>query len=142
MHKAKVCVHKAQTALEYLTMVGIGLVILMGLLTFAYFWTSSSREEMSISIASKSVNEIVEAANLVYAQGYPAKTTVTIHIPPNIESSEIQASIVSMRLRVRGGYTDVHATAKGNLTGTLPPTPGYYKLTIQSYGNYVNISRQ
>lgn len=132
---------RAQASFEYMAMIGIALAILSGLVTFAYFWTSASREEISISVADNTVYNLIESANLVYAQGYPARTTIVVQIPENTAETRIQGNSVSIRLRVRGGFTDVSANSKSNLTGELPSNPGYYKITVQSFGDYVNVSR-
>ncbi len=132
---------RGQVAFEYLTMIGVSLIILFGLVAFAYSWTASSRDSVSVSIARNTVENIVESVDLVGAQGYPAKTTISVQIPDGIVSAEINGSVVSMRVKVNGGFTDVSATAKENMTGKLPTARGCYKYSIQSFDSYVNISR-
>ncbi|MFH1424692.1 MAG: hypothetical protein ABIG20_03350 [archaeon] len=133
---------KGQAAIEYMSTVGIALVIIMAMTLFAYTWTSAAKDTMYISTARSSVNALVEAADLVYAQGYPARTTVLVQIPQKVHSATITGNEISIRIRVGSGFTDVHAVSKVNLQGELPTNSGYYNMLVKSEGYYVNVTQQ
>ena len=132
---------KAQAAIEYLTTIGFALVVLMGLTIFAYNYTLSARLSSNTATASATVNNIIETANLVYAQGYPAKATIVAQIPENTISISFSGNSVIMTLRIKTKITNVAGKAKGPLVGSLPTSKGFYKVSIQSFGSYVNVTR-
>src|SRR3989344_4260184 len=105
----KVLSKKAQAALEYMTPIGFALLILLGLTAFAYNYTLTARQSGNVATASATVNNIVESANLVYAQGYPAKATIIVQIPENVESVTFSNKAIIMKLKVKGGITDIAA---------------------------------
>lgn len=121
--------------------IGFALLILLGLTVFAYNYTLSARQSAVVSTASASVNNIVESANLVHSQGYPAKATLVIQIPENVESINFNNNTLVMSVLIVKRKTDVTATAKTKLVGNLSTVRGFYKVTIQSFGNYVNVTR-
>ena len=132
---------KGQVALEYMSIVGFALLILGGVVVFAYNYTLAARETSNVAAASTAVNNIVESANLVYAQGYPAKVTIVVNVPQNVDNVTISNKVIRMRINVKGGITEIAGTARTNLTGSLPASPGYYKVQIQSLGDVVNVSQ-
>lgn len=131
---------KGQVALEYMLIIGFALLILGGVVVFAYNYTLAARETGNVAAASTAVNNIVESANLVYAQGYPAKVTIIVNVPQNVGNITISNKVIKMRINVKGGITEIAGTARANLTGSLPASPGYYKVQIQSLGDAVNVS--
>jgi uncharacterized protein (UPF0333 family) len=132
---------KGQAAFEYMVIIGIALAILLGLVAFSYNWTVSSRDDLAVSSAENSVAKIVDAADLVYSQGYPAKTRVLVQMPYNIQQVKIQNTTITFVLSTRGATTDVFATSKAPLQGNVTAQPGNYFIQVQSFGDYVNVSQ-
>ena len=132
---------KAQAAFEYMVLIGIALVILLGFVAFSYNWTISSQESLAISAAENSAAKIADAANLVYSQGYPAKTRVLIQIPYNIQQISIQNTTITFVVGSGGGTTDVFADSKAPMQGSIVAQPGNFFIAVQSFGDYVNVSR-
>ncbi len=126
--------------MEYLVTIGFALLILLGLTVFAYNYTLSARQSAVVSTASAAVNNIVESANLVHSQGYPAKATLVVQIPENVNSITFNDKTIIMSVRVRGGKTDLAATAKTKLVGNITTNKGFYKISVQSFGDYVNVT--
>lgn len=138
MHRSD---EKAQAAIEYMTVIGFALLILLGLTIFAYNYTITARQAAVVSTSSSVVNNIVETANLVHSQGYPAKATLVIQIPESVQSITFSDKTIVMSVSVKGRRTDVIATAKTKLVGSLPTSKGFYRVNVQSFGDYVNVTR-
>ncbi len=132
---------KAQAALEYMSVIGFSLLILAGVVVFAYNYTLAARESSGVATASTAVNNIVESANLVYAQGYPAKVTIIVNVPQNVQNITFTNNVVKMRIQVKGGFTEIGASARVNLTGSIPASPGFYKVQIQALSGQVNVTK-
>ena len=132
---------KAQAAMEFMVIIGIALAILMTLVIFSYNWTLNSRESLAISTAENSIAKIVAAADLVYSQGYPAKTKVLVQLPYNLQQVKNQNSSIIFVLTSAGGTTDVFASSMAPLQGNITAQPGNYYIDVESFGDYVNVSR-
>ena len=74
------------------------------------------------------------------SQGYPAKVTLTIYIPDNVKNISIDGCEINFKLKMSsGGTTDVFYITKGNVSGSLPTTAGYYKVFVSSNDSSVLI---
>jgi hypothetical protein len=131
---------KAQVAIEYLAIISFALMILI---PYALYLQSVSRnlsEENYLTIASNSVQKIGQISDWVYSQGWPAKTTILIQIPSNVEEISFNGKMMNWKIRTSSGISDIYYISVANLTGILPTTPGYYNVLIQAIENGVNIS--
>src|SRR3989304_3741368 len=99
---------KAQASAEYFIIVAVALLILAPIILYANQTIASSQEELKISTARNAVDRIGEAADLVYTQGSPAKTTMTIFIPDNVNYTLISNKTVQITLRTSAGRVDVY----------------------------------
>jgi hypothetical protein len=134
---------KAQAAFEYLMIISIALIILMGLVSISYQWTIQSKQSLGISTAENSVGKIVEAADLVYAQGPPAKTRILIQVPERIDSVSMEGSALTFTLRAGvNATTDITASSKAPLVGSIPAEKGTYWIVVQAVGGQVNVTEQ
>jgi hypothetical protein len=131
---------KAQVAIEYLAIVSFALLVLI---PYALYLQSASRnlsEENDLTIASNSVQKIGQFSDWIYSQGKPAKTTILIQIPKNVEEISFNGKIMNWKVRTGSGTSDIYYISAANLTGSLPTAPGYYNILIQAIENGVNIS--
>jgi hypothetical protein len=97
-------------------------------------------EENDLTIASNSVQKIGQISDWVYSQGKPAKTTILIQIPRNVEEISFNGKMMNWKIRTSSGTSDIYYISVANLTGNLPKNPGYYNVLIQAVENGVNIS--
>lgn len=130
---------KAQSAVEYLILIGMVLLIITPLA--AYIW---QQNEIGTRLRQGqiAVNSIAATADNIYAQGSGAKTTVGIVFPSGYRYSESNLANKTIQIRVvtPAGYNDLVATTKANVTGSLPTTSGYKLLKFELTGGYVNIT--
>ncbi|MEM5773348.1 MAG: hypothetical protein QXL86_03975 [Candidatus Aenigmatarchaeota archaeon] len=131
---------KAQVAIEYLAIVSFALLVLI---PYALYLQSVSRnlnEDNSLTIASNSVQKIGQTADWIFSQGEPAKITILIQIPSNVEEITFNGKIMNWKIRTSAGLSDVYYISAANLTGSLPTSPGYYNILIKAIEGGVNIS--
>ena len=72
---------RAQTAMEYLSIVGIVLVFVIPIWAYLITIEQQTSTELSLSYSKNAARQIADASSLVYSQGPPAKLTFQIYIP-------------------------------------------------------------
>ena len=102
----------------------------------------SAGEELSMSYAENAVNQITSAADLVYVQGPPAKVRLSVYIPSRVEMINITNRTVNFRILSSAGASDIFSDSVANLSGTLSSSEGMYWVSVESMGNYVQISHE
>jgi uncharacterized protein (UPF0333 family) len=133
--------NKAQVSLEYMTMLGLSLIIFAGVLYVANTMLSTSRPQIDVDTAYRAVQGIRESADFIYVHGHPSKIQSNIHIPSNVELLSIHDKVVTIRLSVGESFTDVYAVTKANMTGNFAVngicsggvcSEGYYLMIFES----------
>ena len=144
---------RGQTAFEYLAMFSMILVILSVLVYYAQDMTEGNRDEIIISNAIIAVNKISEAANIVYTQGTTSQITLTVYVPENLQSiqignqtpSDFPNKMIIMKVRIRDGTSDIFATSKAPLQGSISIDSGTKSIKIRAVSvggvSYVNITQ-
>lgn len=130
-----------QVSVEFLIVVGMVLMILTPLWFSLYKSVSDEQETVRISSGKTALSRIARAAELVYIQGAPAETTITVSLPSGITNFSLGNNETVLRITYKGTYIDLVEPLKTNITGTLPLTGGLYRLKIKAMdGGYVNVS--
>ena len=131
---------RGQAATEYLMLIGVLLMLAVPLWLYMNSAMASTSEELRTTYAENAVSEIVRAADMVYVQGAPAKTTVYVKFPENVESVSISGKSVLLLLSAGSGTTDVYDTSIANLTGALSIHAGMHKISVVAIDSQVNIT--
>jgi hypothetical protein len=131
---------KLQIATEYLIIVSFALMVLTPYILYLYSASLQYQEQNSLTIASESVKKIGEACDWVYLQGEPAKLTLKILIPKNVENITFLNKTIVWRVRTSAGLSDVYYNCLANVTGYLPNREGEYLVSVEALRGGVNIS--
>jgi uncharacterized protein (UPF0333 family) len=131
---------KAQIAMEYMVMFGISLIIVTVLWFYVNSNTSATEWELQAAYAKHAVNKIVKSADMVYVQGYPARSSVYVVFPGNVESVFIEGNIVLINLRTGNLTASISESTIGNVTGNISIQQGGHNLVIKAESGYVNIT--
>jgi uncharacterized protein (UPF0333 family) len=129
-----------QAAFEYLLLFSLILGILTFLTFYAQQMTDRNREEIMISNAEIAVNKIVEAADIVYSQGKPSQITLSIYISERVDSIVFSNKMIIMRIGISSGFSDIFATSKAPLQGSISTNSGTKRIRVKAEENYVNIT--
>lgn len=133
---------KGQAALEYLLITSIALAIFSPLMFFVTQRSHETNRELDFRALQDSLNSLVETADLVHSQGYPAQSNVIFYMPDGVVLTEITDKRVVVKVVREGEVTDFYASSSANLTGNLPEEPGNYELNVEALENGdVNITR-
>jgi uncharacterized protein (UPF0333 family) len=131
---------RGQAAFEYLMLFSIALSILGVLVLYSQQITERNREDIRIANAITAVNKIAEASNIVYTQGKPSQITLSVYIPEMISSIEFNDNIIIMKVNISSGVSDIFATSKAPLQGSISVSSGIKKIKVIAEENYVNIT--
>ncbi len=132
---------RAQAGIDYFVVIAMLLVLLSPFWIYLYDNLNRSQDDLRIAYAKTATSRIKEAADLVYSQGSPAQATVRVYLPKSIDSTNVTASTLEMRIRVAGGTSDVVSTTRAaQLQGSFPKTEGYHSIIVRAMDGYVNIT--
>ncbi len=132
---------KGQSAIEYMMIISITLVIMIPLLYLVNSYMYQSRDEFKIRSLEDGVDSLAEIVDMVYFQGYPAKMTTKLYVPENVLSSQIDENLLTMKIRISSGTIDIPVSTQANMTGNLPTEPGTYTIIVVAQEDgLVNVS--
>ena len=124
-------IEKAQTAMEYYTIVAIALIILLPVSVYVYQLLHQYGEDTRISLAKDAVNELGETADWIFSQGPPARYTFqSFYIPEGIESIDLDNNMIIFRVKTSAGTSDVFYNTIAPLNGNIPSKSGYYPIAV------------
>ena len=93
-----------------------------------------------MSRAWDTVKKLGESADWVYSQGPPAKLTLEIYIPDDVEEISLSDKTFLFKVRTSAGISDAFYTTVSDLDGSLSTKSGYYYVSLTAFSNYVNVS--
>ena len=131
---------KAQAAIEFLIIVSVALTIIIPLILLVNQNLVSYKDDTKISLAKEAIKKLGENADWVFSQGPPAKVTVEVYIPDDVESVSIDNKMITYKIRTSAGINDVYYYTVSELRGSLPEKSGYYFVALTAYYNFVNIT--
>lgn len=139
--------------MEYLILTGFTMLILAILLVAAYTKISGSEKQVDIDSTEKAVNRMKEAVDFAYIHGYPTKLTISVYLPPDLDSAHsfIDNRTIDLAINIAGEHTDVWRSTKGEVGwdvygsgSAFPTSEGYYVFIVEStpyedYGGMIDI---
>jgi len=131
---------KSQVAVEYLIIVSVAFMILIPTILYLNQTFIGYNDDNKLSKASETVKKIGQTADWVYSQGPPAKQTIEIFIPKDLEEISLNNKTVLFKVRTSAGVSDVFYESVAPLNGTVPSNSGYYFVSLTAFQDYVNIS--
>ncbi len=124
---------RGQTSLEYLSTVGIILIVIAGLVSYAFVIYP---EYVQISTMNKSLRTLKSAVNSVYSLGPGNSETIEIEITSGIQGSRVFNNLLEFTYD-DGAVTQILVTP--NLHGTLPITRGRHNILVKAVDENVLI---
>lgn len=134
---------KSQTSVEIIVILGILLIIFLIIFVVNSDMSSLFSSRFSNDKIKMSLDDIVLSSEMVYSQGRGAKTEIFISLPSNIYSSSIENNTLLYKtypLIDTESYHDIYRIVDFNITGSLPSSSGNYRMQLESFGGYVNVS--
>jgi hypothetical protein len=130
---------KSQVAVEFLIIVSVAFMILIPLSVYLNQSLIGYKDTNKISKAWNTVKKLGESADWVYSQGPPAKLSIEIYIPDDLEEVSLENNTILFRVRTSAGISDAFYETVPPLSGTLPSDGGYYFVSLTAFSNHVEI---
>jgi hypothetical protein len=130
---------RGQVTTEYVIIVGFMLIVLLVLWAQTTFTISSTTADLRVAYAKHAVTKLAEAADAVYVQGPPAKFSIYITMPDNVESATVSGHEISINVYTYGGTTDVYqetlgliAYGNGYVSNLMYLVPGTHRVSVEA----------
>jgi hypothetical protein len=104
--------------------------ILVGLLSFAYFYGSSVQDRIRMTQALNYGNKIISTAESVFYAGEPSKATIEVYLPDGVKEVQISGNEVAVSVRTSTGLNKLVFTSKVPLVGSLQSSQGIKKVEL------------
>ncbi|MEK6970570.1 MAG: hypothetical protein AABW68_02645 [archaeon] len=128
---------RAQSSIEVIVILAVGLVILSSLVGFASQQLFILQEQRAVKTAEVSLERIAFSADEVYAQGSGSVRTIQIIWPEGLDTNASVIADHSIRIRTFN-RTLIHSTIP-IVVGSLPTRGGYHTLRIEAFDGFVTI---
>lgn len=132
----------AQVSMEYMMVVGFSLLMIIPIISIYGIERQSINNQVNAKQAGNIAKKIVDSAETVYYLGKPAKTTLKVYMPNNVEEIIISNQEIVFKVRFGKLVSDVVGTSQVNLTGNLSITHGIQYIDIAADEYVVNITNQ
>ena len=134
---------KTQSALEFMTIIGVGLALLAIISAIGTDYIFSYFNNIDMINARQTVSNIIAASSLVYSQGMGAQTKIAITIPSKMirNFTYMSGQEVNLRFGHTKNPTDVFKDAGVNISGTIPLLGGKHYLYVRMAPSFFNASK-
>jgi hypothetical protein len=138
---------KAQASTEIMITVAFVVTIMFPLLLIAYMQSSNVSDQLAVLQAQQTATRIANYADVIGSEGYPAKMSVQVFMPQNINSIIIGNSSsgigheLVISVKTSSGPTQVVALTLTDIAGSLSDIakPGTYFVSIQAEQNCTQV---
>jgi len=123
---------KSQSALEFMTIVGIGLIILAVTSALGVQSITSYSSDINTINARQTVNNLISATKLVYSQGIDSQTKVFVTVPDGVVQNRTYLYDGEINYRFEDiGVRDYFQRVGIKTYGLLPTSSGKTTITIR-----------
>ena len=129
---------KAQGATELIIILALALAILLTIFAVNTDIMGDVNNRFRYSKARAAVDDMGDAAELVYQQGIGSKTRVYIALPNSVDNVTISGKTIAISFE--GTDEVVYRNLGFNVNGSLPRYEGFYWINIESMDGYVLIN--
>lgn len=132
---------RGQASLEYFIVVSIALLILAPIIALSQ-QTSMDMEDFRNAVSLKqTIDNINNAANLVYAQGEPSSVIISVIVPQKVNRIECGDTYIDFRIMTIYGNNDYILSFPFNISCSLPLTYGKFKVKVYNKDGVVWIEK-
>ena len=110
---------RAQFATEHILVVAFGLLIIIPIVYFFYSYSIGQVEEVSYTQISKTGNDIINNAEIVYYMGKPSRITLDVNMPDKVMNITILGNkeLVFFIDVGKGNYTEMAFSSNVPIAG-------------------------
>jgi hypothetical protein len=134
---------KAQASTEIMITVAFVVTIMFPLLIIAYLQSANVADQLAVQQAQQTSTKIANYADEVGAEGYPAKMSVQVFIPQEVDSIVVGNSTggvgheIIINIRTSAGLSQIVGLTLTKIAGDLKTIakPGTYFIRIYAQDN-------
>lgn len=132
---------KCQVATEYIIIVGFIIVVLVPITILYMKYSSESSDTVTASKVEHITNEIVAAADSVYAYGEGSQIKIEVDFPSNIKEIEFAGKeVIFTVINSKNQEIEIVQVADIELEGNITVMPGKKEIIVKSLGNSVSVT--
>ncbi len=126
---------RGQAGIEYVVLTGLLLFFFIPLIHYAFQETNNAVRNSQLD---SYVGRLSKSIDAVHTIGPGAVEIITITVPKGIISATLEntptvgANEIVLTIAFAGGLSDIHASVKPRIYGTIPSTPGVYQVNVTS----------
>ena len=125
---------KGQITIEYMMLIG---ALFFLVITIFYFATTESVKTIQSNKADNVVNSLAKTSDYLYALGPGSGDSIEIDMPGNVNSIMIGNKEIIINMGIYGGISDISATTKANVTGSISTSRGINHVNLKVLDNGV-----
>ncbi len=133
---------KSQTALEYMMVASIALLMLIPIIIDGWKSTAQLENNINIQLAQDAISQISDAAKTVYFQGAPSSITIRVNFPEKIILANTSGKEIYFRMKYKDSSTDIVGFLDFNVTGNISNISGVHEIYLEALPNVVNITQK
>lgn len=130
---------KGQVSMEYMTIMGLSLLLLMPLVVIFAQQSNSLQEEVDAVQIEKIGLSIIDSAEELFFLGSPSQKLLEIYFPNSIEQITIESQAIVFYYNDNESFA-AESSLPLNLTGTINIHPGIHNVLIKAETANINIS--
>ncbi|NYZ79157.1 hypothetical protein H0N99_03330 [Candidatus Micrarchaeota archaeon] len=138
---------KAQASTEIMITVAFVVTIMFPLLLIAYMQSANVSDQLAVQQAQQTATKVANYADVVGSEGYPARMSVQVFMPTNIDSITVGNSTggigheLIIKVKTSAGPTQVVALTLTKIAGDLSTIakPGTYFIKIYAEDNCTQV---
>ena len=126
---------KAQISLEYIIVLSFLILVVSAGIALSYLYLGRTKTQIAINTINEIGNKIVSEAELIYFLGEPARTTITVYFPKNIDAIIFKPSekeIIFNVTTTKGMKVQLVYSSKVPINGTITKPEGKKTLLIKA----------
>ena len=131
---------RGQVSTEYLIVIGFVVFLVLGIIGIAFFYTSTTNDQIKVSQVSNLANKIVSSAESVFYAGEPSKLTLTGYMPIGVNSIQILSGEIVVNMTTSSGITIMSFSSNFPLSGNISSNEGVKRIEVLAQQNEVLIS--
>jgi len=94
---------KAQASMELLILMGFLTFVIVGILGVGYFYSNTINDRIKSNQINNFATKLTATSETVFYSGAPSKSTVSVHLPENVQNIEIIDNTIVITYNLASG---------------------------------------
>ncbi len=136
---------KAQSSMELLILMGFLTFVIVGILGIGYFYSNTINDRIKSSQVNNFAIKIISTSEAVFYSGEPSKSTISAHLPENVQDIEIINNTIVITYSLASGQNKAafpsDVPIQEDLSSQLTTTSGIKNIVVVANQTHAIISQ-